>query len=75
MWLYASIINTELVSYVYSFSLKYFYKNNDKLINNNNCIKIKMLDKLNKIKWSYLSTLAINTHNELSCNNSKLENL
>ena len=52
MWLYASIINTELVSYVYSFSLKYFYKNNDKLINNNNYIKIKMLDKLNKIKWS-----------------------
>ena len=34
-----------------------------------------MLDKLNKIKWSYLSTLAINTHNELSCNNSKFENL
>ena len=68
-----SIINTEPISYVYSFSLKYFYKNNDKLIDNNNCIKIKMLDRLNKIKWSYLSTLAINTHNELSCNNSKFE--
>ena len=47
-----SIINTEPMSYVYSFSLKYFYKNNDKLIDNNNCIKIKMLDKFNKIKWS-----------------------
>ena len=47
-----SIINTEPISYVYSFSLKYFYKNNDKLIDNNNCIKIKMLDKFNKIKWS-----------------------
>ena len=34
-----------------------------------------MLDKLNKIKWSQLSTLAINTHNKLSCNNSKFENL
>ena len=34
-----------------------------------------MLDKLNKIKWSQLSTLTINTHNKLSCNNSKFENL
>ena len=34
-----------------------------------------MLDKLNKIKWSQLPTMAINTHNELSCNNSKFENL
>ena len=34
-----------------------------------------MLGKLNKIKGSLLSTLVINTHNELSCNNSKFENL
>ena len=34
-----------------------------------------MLDKLNKIKWSYLLTMAINTHNEVSYNNSKFENL
>ena len=34
-----------------------------------------MLDKLNKIKWSQLSTLTINTYNELSCNNLKFENL
>ena len=34
-----------------------------------------MLDKLNKIKWSQLHTMTINTHNELSYNNSKFENL
>ena len=34
-----------------------------------------MLNKLNKIKWSYLPTMAINTHNELSYNNLKFENL
>ena len=34
-----------------------------------------MLDKLNKIKWSQLPTMTINTHNELSYNNSKFENL
>ena len=51
------------------------YYNNNKLIDNNNCIKIKMLDKLYKIKLSELLTLAINTHNRLSCNNSKFENL
>ena len=34
-----------------------------------------MLDKLNKIKWLYLSTMTINTHKELSYNNSKFENL
>ena len=34
-----------------------------------------MLDKFNKIKWSQLPTLAINTNNELPCNNSKFENL
>ena len=34
-----------------------------------------MLDKLNKIKWSQLPTMIINTHNELSYNNSKFENL
>ena len=34
-----------------------------------------MLDKLNKIKCSYLFTIAINTHKELSYNNSKFENL
>ena len=34
-----------------------------------------MLDKLNKIKWSQLTTMVINTHNELSYNNSKFENL
>ena len=39
-----------------------------------------MLNKLNKIKWSQahksqLPTLAIDTHNELSYNNSKFENL
>ena len=34
-----------------------------------------MLDKLNKIKWSYLLTMAINTHNEVPYNNSKFENL
>ena len=34
-----------------------------------------MLDKLNKIKWSQLPTLTINTYNELSCNNLKFENL
>ena len=34
-----------------------------------------MLDKLNKIKQSQLPTVAINTHNELSYNNSKFENL
>ena len=44
-------------------------------MDNNNCIKIKTLDKLNKIKCSLLPTLAINNHNELSCNNSKFENL
>ena len=52
VWLYASIINTEPMSLVYSLSLKFFYKINEKLIDNNNGIKIKMLDKLNKIKWS-----------------------
>ena len=34
-----------------------------------------MLNKLNKIKWLYIPTMVINTHNELSCNNSKVENL
>ena len=34
-----------------------------------------MLDKLNKIKWLQLPTMTINTHNELSYNNSKFENL
>ena len=34
-----------------------------------------MLDKLNKIKWSQIPTMTINTHNELSYNNSKFENL
>ena len=34
-----------------------------------------MLDKFNKIKWSWLPTMKINTHNELSYNNSKFENL
>ena len=34
-----------------------------------------MLDKLNKIKWSQLPTMTINTHNELSYNNSEFENL
>ena len=34
-----------------------------------------MLDKLNKIKWSQLPTMTINTYNELSYNNSKFENL
>ena len=34
-----------------------------------------MSDKLNKIKWSQLPTMTINTHNELSYNNSKFENL
>ena len=34
-----------------------------------------MLDKLNKIKWLYLSTMTINTHKELLYNNSKFENL
>ena len=34
-----------------------------------------MLDKLNKIKWSWLPTLVINTSNKLSYNNSKFENL
>ena len=63
------------MSLVYSFSLKFFYKKNEKLIDNNNGIIIKMLDKFNKIKWSQLPTFAINTYNELSCNNSKLENL
>ena len=63
------------MSLVYSFSLKFFYKKNEKLIDNNNGIIIKMLDKLNKIKWSQLPTFALNTYSELSCNNSKLENL
>ena len=52
VWLFASIINIEPMSLVYSFSLKYFYKKYEKLIDNNNGIIIKMLDKLNKIKWS-----------------------
>ena len=30
VWLCASIINTKPISWVYSFSLKYFYKNKDK---------------------------------------------
>ena len=34
-----------------------------------------MLDKLNKIKWSQIPTMTINTHNGLSYNNSKFENL
>ena len=40
------------MSLVYSFSLKFFYKKNEKLIDNNKGIIIKMLDKFNKIKWS-----------------------
>ena len=34
-----------------------------------------MLDKLNKIKWLYLSTITINNHKEISYKNSKFENL
>ena len=37
-----------------------------------------MLDKLNKINWLYSYThwqQILNTYNELSCNNSKFENL
>ena len=56
------------MSLVQSFSLKYFYKKlkkkkqnktkqnktKQKQIDYNNYIKIKMLDKLNKIKWSQI---------------------
>ena len=42
-------VNRVLVSWVLSISSKHFYKNNDK------CIKIKMLYKFNKLKWSHLS--------------------
>ena len=38
MWLCGSIINIMQESWVFSFSLKYVYKNNEK--DNGNCIKI-----------------------------------
>ena len=45
------------VGWDFSFSLKYFDKNND------NCIKIKILYKFNKIKWLHLPTLTIDNDN------------
>ena len=42
-------------------SFKLFYKNND--IDIEKCIKINLLYKLNKIKWSHLPTLIINNDN------------
>ena len=70
MWLYGSIINTIPMDLVLSYSLNIFYKNNEIFFNkkkwqigNNNWIKIKMLHKLKKIKWSHLSTLIIDNDN------------
>ena len=70
MWLYGSIINTIPMDLVLSYSLNIFYKNNEIFFNkkkwqigNNNWIKIKMLYKLKKIKWSHLSTLIIDNDN------------
>ena len=59
MWVCRSIINKVPMGWVLSFSLKYFYKNKNK----ENCIKLKILYKLNKIKWSNLLTLTIDNEN------------
>ena len=63
MWLYGSIINTMPMDLVLSFSLNIFYKNKKWQIGNKNWIKIKMLYKLKKRKWSHLSILIINNDN------------